>query len=77
MSGPEQAAHLAILDELVGEVLPDVNVLGALPSTDDVDFPLDARLVVLVHWCRSLLGEPSWSRSLRRYSTSLPAVDAE
>jgi hypothetical protein len=41
--------HIAILDDFVGEVLPDVNVLGSLSSTDDVVSPLDARRVVLVH----------------------------
>jgi hypothetical protein len=34
--------HLAHLDDFVGEVLPDVNVLGSLTSTDDVVTPLDA-----------------------------------
>jgi hypothetical protein len=32
----------------VGEVLPDVDVLGSLPSADDFVTPLDARSVVLV-----------------------------
>ncbi len=50
MSGHEQAAFHHY--DLVGQVLPDVSVLGALPSTDDDVSPLDARRVVLVHWCR-------------------------
>ncbi len=50
MSKSEHAAF-RVLDYLVGEVLPDVNVLGVIPTTDDVVSPLDARLV-LVHWCR-------------------------
>ena len=41
--------HLAILNILVSEVLPDVDVLGLLPSADDVVIPLDAHNVVLVH----------------------------
>ena len=40
--------HLAILNDLVGEVLPNVDVLGSLPSADDVVTPLDARRVVFV-----------------------------
>ncbi len=52
MSGPKQAAFHH--HDLVGRVLPDVSVLGALPgpSTDDDVSPLDERRVVLVHWCR-------------------------
>jgi hypothetical protein len=43
---PEQAAfHHS--DDLVGEVLPNGNVLGALLTTDNVVSPLDARRVVL------------------------------
>ena len=56
--------HFTILDDLVSEVLPDVNVLDALPSTDDVVSPLDACCVVLVHWCRRLLGEAELVKGL-------------
>ena len=49
--------HLASLDHFVGEVLPNVDVLGALTSTDDVVSPLDARSVVLVHRSRARLGK--------------------
>jgi hypothetical protein len=49
--------HLAILDHFAGEVLPNVDMLGALTSTDDVVPPLDARSVVLVHRSRARLGE--------------------
>ena len=42
--------HLTILDDLVGEVLPDVDVLGTFPSADDDVAPLDACSVVLVYW---------------------------
>ena len=34
--------HLTILDDLVGEVLPDVDVLGTFPAADDVVTPFDA-----------------------------------
>ena len=49
-SGDTDEEHLAILNNLVGEVLPDVDVLGSgsLPSADDVVTPLDARRVVVV-----------------------------
>ncbi len=45
--GDANEQHLAILDDLVGDVLPDVDVpvLGSLPSTDDVVTP---RRVVFV-----------------------------
>ena len=66
--------HLTILNDFVGEVLPDVDVLGTFPSADDVVTPLDARGVVLVYWSRLLLRR--CRRSLR-YKTSLPASDAE
>jgi hypothetical protein len=34
--------HLTILDEFVGEVLPDVNMFGTFPSPHDMATPLDA-----------------------------------
>ena len=37
-----------VLIDLVGEVLPNVDVLSSLPSTDDVVAPLDARRFVFV-----------------------------
>ena len=40
--------HLAILDDLVGEVLPDVDVLGSLTAADDVVALFKTRRVVLV-----------------------------
>ena len=40
--------HLAVLDDLVGEVLPDVDVLGSLTAADDVVAPFNTRRVVLV-----------------------------
>ena len=48
---------MTVLDHFVREVLPDVNVLGALPSADDVVPPFDARGVVLVHRGWTSLGE--------------------
>jgi hypothetical protein len=35
--------HLAVLDQFMREVLPNVDVLGALPAPDDVVPPLDAQ----------------------------------
>ena len=40
--------HVAILDHFMREVLPNVDMLGSLPTADDVVTPLDARGVVLV-----------------------------
>ena len=77
---PDQQ-HLSILDDLVGEVLPDVNVLGALTAADDVGAPFDTRRVVLVDRGRLLLPETesvhNFSTSALRYKTSQPAADAE
>ena len=44
--------HVAILDNLMGKVFPDVNVLGALPAADDIVPPFDTCSVVLVYWGR-------------------------
>ncbi len=44
--GDADDQHLAILNDLVGEALPDVDVLGSLPSADDVVTPHDWSLVV-------------------------------
>jgi hypothetical protein len=51
--------HVAILDHFVGEMLLNVNLLGALQSADDVVplLALDARSVILVHRSRSVLGK--------------------
>ncbi len=46
------------LDDVVGEVLPNVNALGPFASADDVVTPLNARGVVLVDRGRLLLPEP-------------------
>ncbi len=51
--------HMAIMDHLMSEVLPDVDVLRALSTTtgNDVIAPLDSRGVVLIHQSRGMLGE--------------------
>ena len=46
--GDADEQHLAILNNLVVEVLLNVDVLGSLPSANDVVTPLDARSVVFV-----------------------------
>ena len=40
--------HLAVLNDLVGEVLPNVDMLGSLTAADDVVAPLNTRRVALV-----------------------------
>ncbi len=47
-SGDADEQHLTILNDLVGKVLPDVDVLGSLPPAVDVVTPLNARRVVFV-----------------------------
>ena len=54
--------HVAILDDLMGKVFPDVNVLGAFPSASDIVPPFDTCRIILVH--RS--AKPMRSRRLRR-----------
>ncbi len=49
--------HMTILDHLMSEVLPDVDVLCTLSTTSDVVSPLNARVVVLVHKSRGRLSE--------------------
>ena len=41
--------HVAILNDLMGKVFSDVNVLGTLPAADDIVPPFDTCSVVLVH----------------------------
>ena len=50
-------SHFTILDDFVGEWLPHVNVFGSTTSSDDADFPLNARCVVLVYQGRLRLPE--------------------
>ncbi len=56
-SWDEDEQHLAILKNFVGKVLPDVDLLGSLPSADDVVTPLDARSVVFIDRRGRHLGE--------------------
>ena len=49
--------HLSILDDFVGEVLPDVNVLGSLTAANDVVSSFNTRRVVFVDRVRFLLPE--------------------
>ncbi len=49
--------HRALLDDFVGEVLLDVDVLGDFTSTDDVVTPVNARGVILEYRDRLLLLE--------------------
>ncbi len=49
--------HLSVSNHFMSKVLTDVNVLGSIPSANDVVAPLDAHCVVLVRWCGRLLSE--------------------
>ncbi len=39
---------MSILDRIMGEVLPDVDVLGTLSTSDNVVAPLNTSVIVLV-----------------------------
>jgi hypothetical protein len=41
-------AQVSVLDRLMGEVLPNVNVLGTLSASDDIITALNASVVVLI-----------------------------
>ena len=56
--------HLAVLDHLVGEVLPNVYVLGSLTAADDVVAPFNTRRVVLVDRGRLPLPESESAQNL-------------
>ena len=43
--------QVSILDRFMGEVLPDVDVLGTLSASDSVVAPLNVSIVVLVDRC--------------------------
>ena len=58
--------HVAILDDLMGKVFPEVNVLGALSAADVIVLPFDTCSGVFVHRGRLCLREPMRSRRLRR-----------
>ena len=68
--------HFSILDDLMGEMPTDVNVLGPLTAANDVVTPFNTRRVVLIgvgFFCP----KPSRRRSALRYKTSQPAADPE
>ena len=69
--------HLTILDDLVGEVLPDVDVLGTFPAADDV-LPHSMHAVLSSYTGVGFFcANPRRCRSALRYKTSQPAIDAE
>ena len=68
--GDADEQHLAILNDLVGEVLPNVDVIGSLSAADVTS--LDTRRLVLVDRRGYAWANPIRSRSLPRYMTSLP-----
>jgi hypothetical protein len=49
--------HLSVSNHFMSKVLVHVNVSGWFPSGDDVVAPLNARYVVLLHWCGRLLSK--------------------
>jgi hypothetical protein len=55
--GDADKQHLAILNDLVGKVLPDVDLLGSLPFTNEVVTPLDAHHDVFIDQRGRRLGE--------------------
>ena len=59
-----RTSSISILNDLVGEVLPDVDVLGSLPSADDVVTALDARCVVFLDRRGRRLGESHMRKEL-------------
>ncbi len=60
--GDADEQHLTILNSLVGEVPLDVDVLGSLPSANEVVTPLNARRVVFVDRRGRRLGETPYAR---------------
>jgi hypothetical protein len=42
--------QVSILDRFMGEVLPDVDVLGTLSASNNVVAPLNTSVIVLVDW---------------------------
>ena len=41
--------HMTILDSLIREMFADINMLGALTTSNDVISPLDACSIVFIH----------------------------
>ncbi len=58
----------------MSKVLADINVLCSFTSADDIVAPLDARGVVLVHWCGRLLSDTKlrYRISVQAASSTLP-----
>ena len=62
--------HLAVLNDLVGEVLPNVDMLGSLTAADDVVAPFNARRVVLYPYRNFPLKSenfPQMSKTFRKH----------
>ena len=71
--------HVAILNDLMGKVSPDVNVIGALPAADDIVPPLTLFppcRVVLVHRGRLRLGKTHTLEEVAKVEY-LRSLDAE
>jgi hypothetical protein len=47
----QNQTQMSILNRFMGEVLPDVNMLGAFSTSNNVVAPLNASIVVLVDRC--------------------------
>ncbi len=58
--------QVSILDRFMGEVLPDVDVLGTLSAFDNVVAPLNTSVIVLVDWGPGLWAKPMLRRRYRR-----------
>jgi hypothetical protein len=69
--GSTNQLHVAILNNFMRKVFPDVNVLGALPAAYDIVSPFNACSIVFINWSRFLV------LCMRMYRTSVAAVDAE
>ena len=50
--------QVSILDRFMGEVVPDVNVLGTLSAFDNVVAPLNTSVFVLIDWGPGLWRKP-------------------
>ena len=69
--------NVAILDHLVREVLPNVDVLCTLPAPDDV-FPHSMHTVLSLYTCvGDFWAEAMFSKRLLRLMPSVAAVDAD
>ncbi len=55
-------AQVSILDRFMGEVLPDVDVLGTLSASYNVVAPLNTSVTVLVDWVQDFGAKPMLRR---------------